>query len=98
MFGPEEVGNTVEGVVVDEDRAEQRLFRLEIVASAAATAISARSDRFSSAAMKSAIPGATGQPSRRIVVNYRIVATENAIALIAPPFCHGRPRKALANR
>ena len=30
MFGLEEVGNAVEGVVVDQDRAQQRLFRLEI--------------------------------------------------------------------
>ncbi len=31
MLAPQEVGDAVEGVVVDEDRAEQRLLGLEIV-------------------------------------------------------------------
>ena len=31
MLAPKEVGDAVEGVVVDEDRAEQRLFGLEVV-------------------------------------------------------------------
>ena len=31
MLAPEEVGNAVERVIVDEDRAEQRLLGLEIV-------------------------------------------------------------------
>ncbi len=31
MLGLEEIGDAVEGVVVDEDRAKQRLFRLDIM-------------------------------------------------------------------
>ena len=31
MFGSEKIGDPVEGVIVDEDRAKQRLFRLDIV-------------------------------------------------------------------
>ena len=31
MIGPKEVGDPVEGVVVDQDRAEQGLFRIDVV-------------------------------------------------------------------
>ncbi len=31
MLGPEEIGHAIEGVIIDEDRAEQRLFGLDIM-------------------------------------------------------------------